>query len=707
MIWLGFADSVYPIEPPLYRASLGEASGKATRLRTAIEAALQAAGGRPVAGVVVVSDGRSPQDTGADLVRRLEGSRVGVYAVPVGAEGEVLDVSVARVEAPREVFVGDAVPVNVTVERSGGVAGDGGRVRVRLVEEATEGEEEGTEGRRDAGTEGEEEEGTEGRGDEGTKGEDEATEGRSDEATEGGEEEGTEGRGDAGTEGEPLEPDASLAEPRSASASFEEKEEEGGRVLDERILEADQLGRPVRLEGKGDAKGRARWRVEVEALPEVEGDPAPEEAIRQNNTRTVEVEVVDRPIRVLYVEGYPRWEYRYLKNLLIREDSIDASTLLLSADAAFAQEGDTPITRFPATGEELNQYDVVILGDFPPSMLGEEALGLLREQVAARGTGLLWIGGSRDMPVAWAGSAVEPLLPMREPGGVTPLRVWSNGLKMRPTRAASTLGVMELIRPASADVSEMPDTSSMEPFDAQYALWDWDVPHFLWAQDLGPLKPAAEVLGEIGERGGDMPMREGDPGYDEVTTPDPGLVRLRYGSGQSLYLATDETWRWRYGKGDPYFDQFWIGLVRTLGRARVQLTGGQAAVLQVRPREMNLGDTAIVELTVTDPELIDRNLPAIRVVVTPTASPGEKGSGVVSPSDAPDAAGVAGPIDQIDLRLEADAASDPALPASAPLQLIYRAPWQPTVSGELRLSVDEAARRGAGPQCRRHRGRPR
>lgn len=626
VVWLGFAEGVYPIDPPTFAASMGPATGRGTRLRTAIESGLASASGRPVAGVVVLSDGRTPQATGPDLVRRLESLRVPVFSVLVGADRAVLDVSVSRVEAPREAFIGDAVPVNVTVEQTGDDTG-GGRVRVRLIE-----------------------------------------------VLEGGE----------------VEVAAEGAEGLTAGASEGGEGDEGGRVLDERVLTAEELGRPVRLEGKQEAPGRARWRVEAERLPDVEGGPRVEEPIRQNNSRLVEVDVVDRPIRVLYVEGYPRWEYRYLKNLLIREDSISASTLLLSADRAFAQEGDVPITRFPATGEELNQYDVVILGDFPPALLGEEALGLLREQVAARGTGLLWIGGSRDTPVAWAESSLAALLPMREPGAVRPMLTATGAIHVEPTQAARALGVLELIEPAGYGRDEAGDVA--EPRDGVPALWPTDLPPLLWAQDLGPLKPSAEVLAEV--RPDAPPAAEaaapGDASYIDaaatVAAP-PVLTRLRYGGGQSLYLGTDETWRWRYGKGDPYFDQFWIGLVRTLGRARVQLTGDGAALLQVRPRQLQLGDTAIVELTLSDPSLIERNLPGVRVVVTPLDAA------------SPNSPAATAPIDQLDLRLEAPPPPDPSDPdaavsLNAPLQLTYRAAWLPTASGELRLAVDEPALAG-------------
>ena len=77
-------------------------------------------------------------------------------------------------------------------------------------------------------------------------------------------------------------------------------------------------------------------------------------------------------IKVLYVEGYARYEYRFLKSLLERESekekgnkTIDLKALLVDADPEYANEDKSAIVDFP-TREELNAYDVVIWGDIDP-----------------------------------------------------------------------------------------------------------------------------------------------------------------------------------------------------------------------------------------------------------------------------------------------------------------------------------------------------
>src|SRR5262249_55026621 len=115
-----------------------------------------------------------------------------------------------------------------------------------------------------------------------------------------------------------------------------------------------------------------------------------------NNEVTLRLDLVDRPIRVGYFDGYPRWEYRYLKNLLVREGSIRSSIMLLAPDRRFLQEGTDPLLALPRNAQEWGQFDVIIMGDVRPELFSREQLDAMREVVAKRGGGLLWIGGPQS-----------------------------------------------------------------------------------------------------------------------------------------------------------------------------------------------------------------------------------------------------------------------------------------------------------------------
>jgi hypothetical protein len=94
-----------------------------------------------------------------------------------------------------------------------------------------------------------------------------------------------------------------------------------------------------------------------------EAEKQPGELDPDDNTRTASVSILDAKISVLYVDGYPRWEYRYVKNEMIRDKSVQISCLLTSADPSFAQEGDPasekfpgPIRRFPESIPAAGQH---------------------------------------------------------------------------------------------------------------------------------------------------------------------------------------------------------------------------------------------------------------------------------------------------------------------------------------------------------------
>ncbi len=581
LLWLGFDADAYEIEAPaLNTAAWGQADGSSTALLTAIEQALQRARGKPISGLVLFSDGRTPQGTGADLIRRLQQLAVGVFSVPLGAANAPPDLSLARVDAPEKAFINDTVPVTVWVEHYPVDASvDPRRVRVRLIDTAT------------------------------------------------------------------------------------------GQTIDESRADPAGLHRPIRLMGRSGTVGPAGWAVELIYDPDTGGGlldavtSVETELVTENNQRQLVVEMIDRPIRVLYIEGYPRWDYRYLKTILVREKSVDCSIMLTSADRGFAQEGDTPIARLPRDAQELRSYDVVIIGDVDADYFSPRQLQLLRGHVAGHGAGLMWIGGSDHTPVSYENTPLAELLPMRSLSRVRRVDPGAGALTVVPTVLAEALNVMRL-----GSGEEDPSGG-----DSGRSSWPSGLAPLTWVQDVGGLKPSAEVLAEAtqGEQGPGMPV----------------VLRMRYGAGQSLYVATDEIWRWRYGRGDLYLQRFWLQLIRMLGRHRIA-QDTQSASLHVSNTRIELGQSVVVELQADEATLIDPDLPTVLVTVTKAddGSPDRSRTEAFSRIElirVPDRRQAGSPADQ-----QIDAApSDPG--AQDHVRTLYRAVWKPTAAGRLDLRVTE------------------
>lgn len=377
-----------------------------------------------------------------------------------------------------------------------------------------------------------------------------------------------------------------------------------GEVLDSvRVDPSEARSADVTLLAEPALAGEAAWRVEIV--------PDRPDLVEANNRRTIAIELVDRPLRVLYIDGYPRWEYRYIKNLLVREESIESSVMLLSADRDFAQEGNLPITRLPRTREEWAAFDVIVIGDVPGTFFSPDQLEQMRALVAEGGVGLLWVAGERSLPSTYAGTSLADLLPMR---GTLRLAPIGTPVHLRPTALAGRLGLLSL---GGVDEAERG-----WPRELADPMVGWS--RLFWAQriDADLLKPTAEILAETSESSGD-------------SGPLPLVLQMRFGAGTSMYVATDEIWRWRYGRGELLPEQFWIQLIRVLGRESL-VRGGEVALLSVSPRRAEARSPIRIAVTLLEGRGISTPPASLPAVIENAA--GERVAEIELPAD-PDVPG--------------------------------------------------------------------
>lgn len=532
--WYGFDEQAYQLDP----ANLQDASANGTQIVTALETVLDQHQGHPISAVVLISDGRTPQRLGVEVMRKLKQSAVSVFTVPVGQEQRYVDIAIAQVDAPQQAYANDVVPVRVQLSLlPEDMTLDPSRVKVQLIDAQT------------------------------------------------------------------------------------------NTVLDEVSPKDGKLADPVQLNVKAQQVGSRDWTVKV-----VYDAPADQtsELNTENNQQVVTVQLIDEPIRVLYVDGYPRWEYRYLKSVLMREKSIKSSMFLISADQQFAQEGDVPIARLPQTAKEFEAYDVIIIGDVPSRHFSSEQLSMMRDHVALRGAGLIWIGGSRWTPVTYDTTVLANLLPMRQVSAVTSLG--NQPVNVVPTPLAQSLQVMQLEVPGSATAAGDNLPGKTVPLR--------------WIQQVGELKPVAEVLADavmVNDAERRMPL----------------ITSLRYGAGQTLYVASDDFWRWRYAKGDIYYQPFWTQLVRLLGRGRMT-QADESTTLSTAHRRLLLKQNTVIKLTTRDALLLEQNRQSIRVLVESIRD------GQV--------------VDQVDLLPQQATNTEQATG-----EKVYQVIWQPRHTGRLRL----------------------
>lgn len=358
----------------------------------------------------------------------------------------------------------------------------------------------------------------------------------------------------------------------------------------------------VTLTTRPTRAGTSKWSVRVRpAGGAVQGG----DLIEANNRAEVAIELVDRPVRVLAVDGYPRWESRFLRTLLVREESIAAAALLLAPGRRYLQEGAITMDSLPRSPEEWSQFDLFIIGDVYPGVFAPEQLAQLRDRVAVGGAGLIFIGGDGSMPGAWKSTPLADLLPftLAEGVGVTTrtgggLPTFGGPVLMRPLAAAERLGVLRLADVPGADGMYWPRVLS-DPATSWANLY--------WAQRIDPaiLKPTAEVLA----------VAEPADAASDANGTTPLVLSMRFGAGRVLYVATDEIWRWRYGRGEFLPERFWLQLVRLLGRESLARSG-KPALLELSPRRGEVDRPAQIELSLMDQAMVQAAPATMRVRIT-------------------------------------------------------------------------------------------
>ncbi len=320
----------------------------------------------------------------------------------------------------------------------------------------------------------------------------------------------------------------------------------------------------------------------------------------ENNEQPIELSVVSEPMRVLYIDGHPRWEYRYLKNLLLREDTINATTMLLASDRRFIEEGQAMPGPIPESLEDWEPYDVVILGDLRPELFSQTQLSSLKEHIETRGCGLLWIAGEGATPSAWTDTQLGSLLPMQKGKGtsVSAASTKPEPVVMLLTEQAKRAGLLT----GDQDQIDLPSTdfASVSNPDAGWTLLRWT--HAIGLDDL---KPGIATLALAQQVDG---------------TSDSALVTsMRYGGGQVGYVGTDEIWRWRYGRGDELPERFWLPMIRTLARGTIARRASPAG-LTIAPNRIVPGSDVRATLELFDSAIIDELPSSIDATLTPLST---------------------------------------------------------------------------------------
>lgn len=387
---------------------------------------------------------------------------------------------------------------------------------------------------------------------------------------------------------------------------------EGTSVVADVILShAGVAGRSVRLDVQDDGRLLASREVELgidgetpvqvqltleETGPreiEVRIAPLEDEAVLDNNARSVIVEVRDEVRRILYFEGAPRPELKFVRRAMAEDEQIRVVTLLRSAEEKFlrlgVEDGDELLEGFPATREELFAYDGLVIGNVEASFFTHDQLQMMAEFVSRRGGGLLALGGPRAF--AEGGYAGTPL------AGALPVHL-----------DAADDAVVELKAELTPAGRRHPAMRVAGEEAASAERWS-SLPYLTSRNALTRVKPGAVTL-VAGE-----PAGEGDP---RVL-----IAAQRFGRGTSVVFTAQDSWLWQMHADIPLEDQTHETLWRQLLRWLVNDTPGRLD-LEMDGAAVAPGEALALRATLEDERYLRVNGAAVTAtVVGPAGVPAD------------------------------------------------------------------------------------
>lgn len=302
-------------------------------------------------------------------------------------------------------------------------------------------------------------------------------------------------------------------------------------------LGSDGEPQRIRLPYRPTEVGDFEYVVEIPVLKD--------ETDRENNSRSRKVSVRKEQIKVLLVEDKPRFEFRYLKNLLERDKTVELDTILQGADPEWANLDRSALRPnvFPVSKEQLYEYHVLIFGDVNPAFLSPAMLQNIESFVKEQGGGVVFIAGPRYMPLGYRTTPLADLFPLDLNGASTPApdEAISSGFRVSVTDFGWSSPHLQL----GDDLAQ------------SRQIWANFPQMLFWYLSVQSAKPAARVLAVHPT----ATMAGGEPL--------PILTMQYVGQGLVLFHSTDDTWRWRHKVGDVYFARYWIQAVRYLSRAKL------------------------------------------------------------------------------------------------------------------------------------------
>ncbi|HUP53194.1 MAG TPA: hypothetical protein VM198_12005 [Longimicrobiales bacterium] len=328
-------------------------------------------------------------------------------------------------------------------------------------------------------------------------------------------------------------------------------------ILVEESVELGPDGEPVVTRigfelGEAGAR-RVRFRIPTQ----------PNERVDRNNTRDAWVDVRGEREKILYFEGEPRWEVKFMRRAVADDDNLQLVLLQRTAESKFLRLEVSDSTElefgFPTTREELYRYRALVIGSVEASFFTHDQLQMIADFVSRRGGSVLFLGGHSSFAEGgWAGTSVEEIMPV---------------ILGPPQRGADSYFTHVKVAPTPAGLAH-PAVQLDADLDDVEERWE-GLPPVTAVNRLDAIRPGATAL-LTGER---------SEGGQQVV-----LAFQRYGRGKSIALSVQDSWLWQMHADVSLEDQsheaLWKQMLRWLVDGVPDAVAAATDQEQVEPGEM-------------------------------------------------------------------------------------------------------------------------
>ena len=384
-----------------------------------------------------------------------------------------------------------------------------------------------------------------------------------------------------------------------ADHQIELRIEEGDRIALSKTLKLENSGSVTRhrLQLTPERKGNLIYTLRI-PLQE-------DEIISENNQRMFLVQNKRQQSDILYIEGHPRHEYKFIQRAIKGDNALRLVTYLQTGPRKFLRQGikspEELENGYPDSMEELFEYQAIIFGDISSSFFSTKQLDLTKEFVSKRGGGFLMLGGSTGFEENFIDTPIAEILPVIQirkqslPANLQGGRLSPDAFSDRPIRNKFTLRL-------TPEGEEAPILRLAPEKEKNQQLWD-KMPQLQGVNVTERAKSGAIVLAV-------HPILS----YNEI--PLPVIVYERFGRGRTMAIMTASTWRWQMLQ--PYDDlsheRFWRQVARWLTldsppRLQMNLDHDSYSVgemvevqVQVADKTYTPVDDATVWLKITEPD---------------------------------------------------------------------------------------------------------